>query len=213
MDEQFERVNRKRRGEKYKDEDAAISELGSVQKKDLPCSPFIKEFEYGTNNEGYWCYEWMVIQFEDCVDCLTVLYPQYDYVFLFDHSCGHDKQREDGLNVQKMGKSYGGKQPAMRDTVISKKDGYLGPFQPKLQVGDTQVLLFCPQDSGPFWMTTEERERKRKDARKDGTRKVKRNKRELIKMLQERGITATGKAEDIKKLQKTMGYLPKLKSR
>jgi hypothetical protein len=42
------------------------------------------------------------------------------------------------------------------DTVISKKDGYLGPFQPKLQVGDMQVLLFCPQDSGPFWMTAEE---------------------------------------------------------
>jgi hypothetical protein len=103
----------------------------------------------------------MVIQFEDCVDCLTVLYPQYDYVFLFDHSCGHDKQREGGL----------------------------------------------------FWMTAEERERKRKDVWKDGTRKLKRNKQELIKMLQERGITATGKAEDIKKLQKTMGYLPKLKSR
>jgi hypothetical protein len=97
-------VNRKKRGEKYKDEDAAISKLGSAQKKDLPCSPFIKEFEYGTNNEGYWCYEWMVIQFEVCVDFLMVLYPQYDYVFLFDHSCGHDKQWEDGLNVQKMGK-------------------------------------------------------------------------------------------------------------
>ncbi len=48
-------------------------------------------------------------------------------------------------------------------------------------------------------MTAEERERKRKDVWKDGTRKVKRNKCELIKMLQERGITATGKAEDIKK--------------
>jgi hypothetical protein len=48
-------------------------------------------------------------------------------------------------------------------------------------------------------MMAEEQERKRKDVRKDGTRKVKRNKRELIKMLQERGITATGKAEDIKR--------------
>jgi hypothetical protein len=34
-DEQLERVNRKRRGEKYKDEDAAISKLGSAQKKRL----------------------------------------------------------------------------------------------------------------------------------------------------------------------------------
>ncbi len=85
-----------------------------------------------------------------------VLYPQYDYVFLFDHSCSHDKQWEDDLNVQKLGKSYGGKQTAMRDTVISKKDGYLGSFQSKLHVGDLQVLLFSSQDSGPFWMTAEE---------------------------------------------------------
>ena len=98
----------------------------------------------------------------------------------------------------------------MRDTVISKKVGYLGPFQPKLHVGYMQVLLFHPQDSGPFWMMAEERERKRKDVRKDGTRKVKRNKRELIKMLQERGITATGKAEDIKKIAENNGILTEI---
>ena len=50
-DEQLEQVNRERRGEKYKDEEAAISKLRSAKKKDLPCSPFIKEFEYSTNNE------------------------------------------------------------------------------------------------------------------------------------------------------------------
>jgi hypothetical protein len=37
-----------------------------------------------------------------------------------------------------------------------KQDGYLGPFHTKLQVGDTQVLLFHLQDSEPFWMTAEE---------------------------------------------------------
>jgi hypothetical protein len=30
-----------------------------------------------------------------------------------------------------MGKSYGGKQPTMRNTVISKNNGYLGPLQYK----------------------------------------------------------------------------------
>ncbi len=70
----------------------------------------------------------MVIQFEDCVDCLIVLYPQYNYVFLFDHSCGHDKQWEDGLNAQMMGKSYGGEKPAMRYTVKSKKMDILDRF-------------------------------------------------------------------------------------
>ena len=85
----------------------ARSWLGTAYKKDLPNSPFIKEIEYGTSNEGYWCYEHMVLYFEDVVDYLTVPFPQYDYLFLFDHSCRHDKQREDGLNATKnAGYSY-----------------------------------------------------------------------------------------------------------
>ena len=51
----------------------------------------------------------MLLHFEDVVDCLKVTYPQYDYLFMFDHSCGHDKQRENGLNVQQMSKLFGGK--------------------------------------------------------------------------------------------------------
>jgi hypothetical protein len=66
----------------------------------------------------------MVLHFEDVVDCLITLYPQYDYLFLFDRSCGHDKQREDGLNIQKMSKLYGGKQSIMRDTVLTKEEGH-----------------------------------------------------------------------------------------
>jgi len=44
----------------------------------------------------------MVMQLEDCIDCLTVLYLHIDFVFLLDHSCGHDRQRDDGLNVAKV---------------------------------------------------------------------------------------------------------------
>jgi hypothetical protein len=42
----------------------------------------------------------MVLQLEDCVGVIMHLYPEYDYLFLYDHSSGHDKQREDGLNVK-----------------------------------------------------------------------------------------------------------------
>jgi hypothetical protein len=122
--EQLQQVNNARRGKRYKDEEAAISRLRTAYKKDLLKSPFIKEFEYGASNEGYWCYDHMVLHFEDVVDCLITLYPQYDYLFLFDHSCGHDKQREDGLNVQKMSKLYGGKQPIMCNTVLTKEEGF-----------------------------------------------------------------------------------------
>jgi hypothetical protein len=114
MDEQLERANRKRKGEKYKDENAAISKFLSAQENDLPCSPFIKELEYSTNNEGYWHYEWMVLQFKGSMDCVMVLYLQDDYVFLFDQSCGNDKQWEDDLNAQQL--------------VISERLNWVGTF-------------------------------------------------------------------------------------
>jgi hypothetical protein len=63
-------------------------------------SLFVREFEYGANNNGYWSHEHMVVQIEDCVDVIHVLYPDFEVLFLFDHSYGHDRQREDGLNVE-----------------------------------------------------------------------------------------------------------------
>ena len=70
----------------------------------------------------------MEIQLEDCMDCLIALYPEFDYLFLFDHSCGHDKQREDGLNVERMLKGYGGKQAVLHDTIIRQEQGYIGTY-------------------------------------------------------------------------------------
>jgi len=51
------------------------------------------------------------------------LYPEYDYLFLFDHSSGYDKQRKDGLNVKKKTRSDGGLQQKMRDTLIKQRTG------------------------------------------------------------------------------------------
>jgi hypothetical protein len=70
----------------------------------------------------------MVLQLEDCVDLMMHLYPEYDYLLLFDHSSGNNKQREDGLNVKKKTRSFGGMQRKMRDTVIKRERGYLGPY-------------------------------------------------------------------------------------
>ena len=61
------------------------------------------------------------MQFEDCIDCVKALFPNYDTVFLFDHSCGNDRKRPDGLNVNDMSKGYGGKQAKMRKSLIKKK--------------------------------------------------------------------------------------------
>ena len=137
-------------------------------------------------------------RFEDCADVLNHLYPQYDYLFLFDHSSGHDKQREDRLNVKKMTKSFGGSQRKMRNTLIKKEKGYLGPYRRKLNPGDTQSMIFLETDDGPFWMSSEERENTRLDKQIQDKVKVRTlRKDELKKLLEEKGLPVRGTAKDL----------------
>ncbi|KAI2512942.1 hypothetical protein MHU86_1488 [Fragilaria crotonensis] len=158
-------VNRRRIGQTYADPEAATEILGSPDKRPLTSdkSPFLVLFEYGENREGYWAYNNMVLQFEDAVDVLQVMHPSYDFVFLFDHSAGHAKQRPDGLNQYRMNRSFGGKAGSMRDTIIAQEEGYLGAFPRSLQPGDIQSLVYSQSDSGPFWMSSTQKEESRHD--------------------------------------------------
>jgi hypothetical protein len=121
---------------------------------------------------------------EDCIDVVNLLYQQYDVLFLFDHSCGHDRQHKDGLNVENMSKSYGGKQSILRTSLIKQERGYLGRFPRTLNPGDMRQMVFVPGDEGPFWMTTEQRQSTRLDIEIQG-KVIKRNftKEELTKKL------------------------------
>ena len=143
---------------KYADKEAAIEVYGSALKKDLKKSPFLVYFEYGESKEGYWNYGHMVCQFEDCVDVLKILHPTYHFVFLFDQSSGHSKQRPDGLNATRMNKSFGGRNTLMRETKIETVQGYLGTYNSILHPGDTQHLTFLQSDQGPFWLTSTQAE-------------------------------------------------------
>jgi hypothetical protein len=193
-------VNEYRRDKKYQDEEAAKAKRGDAKKKPLTKSPFILEFEYGASGEGYWVYEHMVLQLEDCTDCLKVLYPEHEFLFLLDHSCGHDRQRDDGLNVENMNKSYGGNKPKMRETTIQCEKGYLGPYRRQLQPGDVQRMVFTQADVGPFWMSDEEREKRRHDVILEGqVVKRKLTKKELMQILLTRGITMKGRLVDIQR--------------
>jgi len=111
--EQLEQVNKACKGQQYVDVRAAVEIKNNAQgiKRDLLESPFVKKFEYGASNNGYWMYQHMVLQLEDCIDLLKVLFPLYALLFLFDHFCGHDKQGEDGLNIENMNRDYGGACP------------------------------------------------------------------------------------------------------
>jgi hypothetical protein len=197
-DEELPKINETRRGEKYADEVAVIAKRGTAEKKDLKHSPFVVEFKYGANN---WSYEHMVLHLEDCVDCVKVLAPQFEYLFLFDHSCGHDKQREDGLNIKNMTKSFGGKHAYLHDSLIKEVDGYLGPYPKVLKPSDVQSMVFKETDAGPFWLSEQERIEQRHDQIEAGM-KVKRKlkKEEIIKKPAEAGVMATGNYTKIQKL-------------
>lgn len=186
----LDEVNEQRLGKKYADEEAAIEILGSPEKKPLTKdkSPFLHFFEYGENREGYWNYSNMVIQFEDAVDVLQVMHPTFDFIFLFDHSSGHAKQRPDGLNHHRMNRTFGGKAHQMRDTIIEREDGYLGSFPRILEPGDTQCLVFKESDPGPFWLSDAEREECRHDRRYGSFKDVKLTNAEMTQQLADRGI-------------------------
>jgi hypothetical protein len=170
-------INYSRQGKKYTDEVAALDVRNCIDKKEIEESPFVKYFELGANNEGYWGYNHMVLQLEDCVDCLKVVYPHLDFVFLFDHSSGHSKKRRGGLDAGQMNSGFGGGQPTMRKSRIEHIDGYLGPYDSILSAGVEQIMSFFPTDIGPFWMTATEQNVRRLDrARSDGVAPKPRNK-------------------------------------
>jgi len=192
---------------------AAIVEIKEFEEFEyITCPEVIMRFhrKLRLNNEcfnlqGYWTYEWMVIQLEDCIDVLQALQPHgenCDYLFMFDHSNGHDKQRPDGLNANAMNKKFGGSQPRMRSTVIKDED-HLGPynFPGRLQVGDTQDFTFQSTDVGPCWMTPEEQLQNKNDVELRDEPMVTNvfMKPHLVAKLKEKGLDFNGSKEQLQK--------------
>jgi hypothetical protein len=60
----------------------------------------------------------MALQLEDIVDCLKIIRPGVDFVFLFDHSQGHARKQDGALDANDMSRSFGGVQPKIRNTII-----------------------------------------------------------------------------------------------
>jgi hypothetical protein len=118
--EQLQHVSSNREGAKYADEEAASYLFGSADKKALESSPFVRYLEMGAGKDGYWTYRHMAIQIEDCIDCLLVLFPQFDYVFELDHSSGHAHERPNGLSTSRsnLGWGFGGRQRLMRTSIF-----------------------------------------------------------------------------------------------
>ena len=80
---------------------------------------------------------------------------------MFDHSQGHGRKRDGALGAMHMLQSFGGAQQVMRDTTISKENGFLGPYSPKLKVGDAQSMIFKSDNAGLWYLSCEQREAQR----------------------------------------------------
>ena len=68
----------------------------------------------------------MVLQLDDCVNILKVIFPGIDFIFILNHSCVHDKGRRYGLDLTNMNSGYGEAQIDMHPKSIKHNFGYLG---------------------------------------------------------------------------------------
>jgi hypothetical protein len=119
--EHLELVKEEREGTHHSDEEAAMKTKGNALKAPLTESPFVVEFEHAASNQGRWDCDHKIMQFEDCVDVVKTLRPEFVFMFLFDHSCGHDRQQPDGLHDK--GEQNSWRHPANDE---KKQDGSRG---------------------------------------------------------------------------------------
>jgi hypothetical protein len=183
-DNDLQRINSSRNGQDYLDTTAALEVHKSIKKAALRKTPFVRELLIGASKGGYWNSFHMAIQLEDAVDCLKILRPGFVFVFLFDHSQGHARKKDQALDANAMSRSFGGVQPKMRCTMLTA--GCLGPFPHTLNVGDQQSMIFEADHPGPWWLVSTELCDKRRQDYPDGRSKiVPRTRVELAKALLE----------------------------
>ena len=135
----------------------------------------------------------MVDQIEDCVDVLKHTHPQFDVMFLLDHSNGHDRLQPDGLSLSKINIRHAGKQPKMRPSKLTSQE--FGPFHTpnsKLQPGHIQSMVFTKFDQGPCYLNPREQIEQRLDLNMGVTKQKELTKSELVEILKSKGNDCFG---------------------
>ena len=175
----IEEVRKNREGKQYFSKDDALGAFGSIEKDrqiiNNENNPFYRTMIVGAHNDGYWNASHFVGQLEDLGDVLPVLMKEkfpnlkFEYYLAIDHSQGHTKKREDGLDPNmRVGWQYERKDCDIRprDTIIPDR---VGPHRCKdfhLEPGMRQRLWFDPDDPslvGPFDLTPNQRENQKLD--------------------------------------------------
>ena len=108
--------------------------------------PALYYFEVSINKDGYWTNSHVKLKLGDLTDRLAVLFPSFDFCFLFGQSSGHCKVRQDGLLINSMNISFGVKATLIRDRII--KD--IGEFPGLINIDNLQKINYSDDDEGPF---------------------------------------------------------------
>ena len=87
---------------------------------------FCQELEYDEITKGYWIYDHVFLQLEECTDILKAIHPGIDFIFLLYHPCRSDIVTEDILNGTNMNSGYGKTQLEMIPINIKQGFGCLG---------------------------------------------------------------------------------------
>ena len=161
-------------------------------------------FEYvnSDNKQGYWIYEHLVLKMEDCLDCLNIMYPSFDLVFIFDHLCGHNRSLKSRLKASITRKYFGGKQPNTIDTVILGDDGFLGPYDHILETYYNQHMwwyqaLTYIKRTRTFWISDMKNAEHHHDMFTGNTKLLKLNNNDIIDHLHSSVMATKGHKSDI----------------
>ena len=140
----------------------------------------IRYFDVGIQEDGYWNFNHMALQNEDCVDVLTHTYPHYDIYVLMDQSSWHGKQAPDALHSPSMSVRCGEIQPKMHPTFIRE----VGPHNPQLQVDHKQHMVFRHNSKVRFYLDHPSTQKHQTTTR--ATKKKVRKKEDILSELKEK---------------------------
>ena len=88
------------------------------------------------------------------------MHLSFEFIFLFNHSNGHDRIQPNGLLLNKIKMRYAGKQPFMHSSQITAD--LLGPFHTVnslLQADMYQSMTYTDSDPGPCYFLSSQKEK------------------------------------------------------
>eukprot|EP01034_Spumella_vulgaris_P029312 gene29312-36339_t len=118
-----------------------------LPKERLSHSPAVVSLRLWSDADEYWDADQMAHQLERFVLAHEVVHPGTQLIVEMDQSSNHLARKKNGLSMERINKSWGGKQREMRPSVMTA--GCLGP-NAVLKVGDRQVMQFTASDRPHF---------------------------------------------------------------